>query len=225
MAADSWFLSAVSSVTALTRAATSSAICSRTSGAGARTAGAMTAANWARTRASIRSVLASTPDAFANIRTLNGSTTATAIPAACRLRRTSRCHLPVASMTTRLRSNCISHRLSLRMPSRVFVTRRVAPPGTTCTSSQLLLTSIPALDFTAVSCSDTSLPCMRDLLPIICSGQEPRSGWTKLSHGALSQGCRGPIRSRRGPRPRSPTPNHFAVSRQNQHARGVRRFN
>ena len=39
-----------------------------------------------------------------------------------------------------------------------------------------------------------------------------------LPRGSIPR-CRGPIRSRRGPRPRSPTPNHFAVSRQNQHAR------
>src|SRR5436309_12691225 len=124
-------------------------------------------------------------------------------------------------MTTRLRSNCISHRLSLRMPSRVFVTRRVAPPGTTCTSSQLLLTSIPALDFTAVSCSDTSLPCMRDLLPIICSGQEPKDGRTRLTRGAHHQGGRSvpPIRVEAGGhRPRR-TSQH-ALSRPSKHARG-----
>src|SRR6266700_6067495 len=55
-------------------------------------------------------------------------------------------------------------------------------------SSHNLQTSIPAVDLVLVSGSDRSLPCMRDLLPIICSGQEPRSGWTKPTHGALSQG-------------------------------------
>src|SRR5580704_4739864 len=60
-------------------------------------------------------------------------------------------------------------------------------------SSHNLQTSIPTVDLVLVSCSDRSLPCMRDLLPIICSGQEPRSGRTTLTDGAPSQGG---IRSR-----------------------------
>src|SRR5215207_1710963 len=86
VAVDSWFLSAVCSTTALARAVTSSANSSMTSEAGARTAGAITAANCASTRASSRSVLARTPQALANMRTRNGSTTATGTIAPCRLR-------------------------------------------------------------------------------------------------------------------------------------------
>ena len=58
VAADNWFFNAVSSATALSRARTSSASSCIRSGAGARTPGAMKAANCASTRASSRSVFA-----------------------------------------------------------------------------------------------------------------------------------------------------------------------
>src|ERR1019366_3764441 len=78
-------------------------------------------------------------------------------------------------------------------PALVLGTRKASSEGRMWISSHNLQTSIPTVDLVLVSCSDRSLPCMRDLLPIICSGQEPRSGRTTLTDGALSQGG---IRSR-----------------------------
>src|SRR5260370_29289219 len=73
-------------------------------------------------------------------------------------------------------------------PALVLGTRKASWEGRMWISSHDLQTSIPTVDLVLVSCSDRSLPCMRDLLPIICSGQEPRGGRTTLTDGALSQG-------------------------------------
>jgi len=82
-------------------------------------------------------------------------------------------------------------------------------------SSHNLQTSIPTVDLVLVSCSDRSLPCMRDLLPIICSGQEPRER-TDHAHrrGSFPRGHTVPS-ARAGDRGRGPrAPITLQVSRQ-----------
>ena len=75
-----------------------------------------------------------------------------------RLRQTGRCHLPVASMTTRLRSNRFKPALQLANALARLATRRCSPEGRTYTSSQSLLTSMPTLDL-ALALVRT-LPCL-----------------------------------------------------------------
>src|SRR5882672_7119464 len=79
---------------------------------------------------------------------------------------------------------------------------------------------MPALDLTLVFCSDDSLPCMRDFLPIICSGQKAEDGRIKLPRGAVHQGNSAipPIRIGTGGR-RSQCASQLAPSRPSEHAR------
>src|SRR5258708_13227777 len=141
----------------------------------------------AKTSDSRDSAFAATPFVLAHMRTRYGSLTATGSPSACRLLYNGGCHLPVASATTMVQSKPRSQRLSWRMPSGLLATHRRWPAGRIWASSQLLPTSIPALDCILVACSDNTLPCMRDELPIICSGQQPRNDRTKLTHGPKHQ--------------------------------------
>lgn len=82
LAAARWFRREVRSATALVRPRTSSCSASTSHAAGGRVGGSITAAKTASTRASSLSVLATMPYALANMRTRNGSTTATRKPAA-----------------------------------------------------------------------------------------------------------------------------------------------
>jgi hypothetical protein len=61
---------------------------------------------------------------------------ATRTPSASRLRRSGRCHLPVASTSTSAGSKRVSERLRWRMPCAVLATRSALPAGSTWTSSQ-----------------------------------------------------------------------------------------
>lgn len=47
-------------------------------------------------------------------------------------------------------------------------------------------------------CGDGSLPCMRDLLPIICSGQASKGGRIQLIHGSKPRNARSRPPDRRG---------------------------
>ena len=77
-------------------------------------------------------------------------------------------------------------------------------------SSQFLLTSIPTLESVLVIRSGISLPCIRDMFPIICSGRKPRGGWTSLPHSPCDSGINGPIHPRPGRRP--PARSHLSSS-------------
>src|SRR5258706_6507114 len=83
---------------------------------------------------------------------------------------------------------------------------------------------MPALDLTLVFCSDDSLPCMRDFLPIICSGQKAEDGRIKLPRGAAHQGNSTipPIHIGTGGR-RSQCALQLAPSRPPEHARETMR--
>ena len=183
----------------------------------------MTAANDANPFASSRSVLARMPSAFANIRTRNGSTTATGIPEAAKLRCTSRCHLPVASVTISARSKRVSQRLSWRIPWQLLHTRNRSLPGNTWISSQCLLTSIPTLDFALVSCSDASFALHAGRAPyhLLRTRAEGRTDHApprcQTPWGISGPGH--PRRGRNGHRPRRTV--QLALIRSAQHARGL----
>ena len=88
-----------------------------------------------------------------------------------------------------------------RIPAAVLGTRHETSSGNTWISSQFLLTSIPTLESVLVIRSGISLPCIRDMFPIICSGRRPRGGWTSLPHSPCDSGINGPIHPQPGRRP------------------------
>ena len=115
----------------------------------------------------------------------------------------ARCHLPVASKTTRSTLKRFSSRLSWRIPAAVLGMRHETSFGNTWISSQFLLTSIPTLESVLVVCSGISLPCIRDIFPIICSGRRPRGRWTSLPHSPGDSGINGPIHPQPDRRPQA----------------------
>ena len=69
-------------------------------------------------------------------------------------------------------------------------------------SSRPSQTSTPTCDLARASCSDRSLPCMRHVLPIICSGREPRAGGPSCPAAPIAEALTvPPARAGRGGHP------------------------
>ena len=109
------------------------------------------------TTASIRSVLARLPSAWAKARTWAGLTTATGSLAAANPAATTVSNPPVASTATTRGACGRSRRINSSMPSAVRGTWNASPAGSTCTSRQALDTSTPT------KLSIVSRPCKTGL--------------------------------------------------------------
>ena len=98
----------------------------------------------------------------------------------------TRCHLPVASRPP-ARPRTGQTAFEGRMPALVLGTR-MAPARQDMDVEPAFadVDSYARLD--RGSCSGSSLPCIRDVLPIICSGQEPKDGRTLLPCDATHPG-------------------------------------
>ena len=97
----------------------------------------------ASTSASMASVLARRPRAFAKSRTCRGFTTDAAKPSSCSMRAARSSRPPVASSTTRSGRTRFSMDDSSPTPATRFENRNASPAGRTKTSSQSPDTSIP----------------------------------------------------------------------------------
>src|SRR5271155_1888184 len=93
-------------------------------------------------------------------------------------------------MTTSATSQSATAFLSRFRPPASLLTTRARPNGWMKTSSLALLTSIPRYTCVLTLCCDGALPCMRDSLPIICSGQASKGGRILLTHGSKPEGPR-----------------------------------
>src|SRR5271163_1770799 len=123
-------------------------------------------------------------------------------------------------MTTSATSQSATAFLSRFRPPASLLTARARPNGWMKTSSLALLTSIPRYTCVLTLCCDGALPCMRDSLPIICSGQASKGGRILLTHGSKPEGLRSRPPDRLGGHPQAVIPSLKSIRDERDHARG-----
>ena len=156
-------------------------------------AGLVAWANRAITAASIGSVFARLPSAWAKARTCAGLTTTTGSPAAPRPAATTLSRPPVASTATSAGASGRSRSISASMPAASRPTANAEPAGRTCTSNLDFATSIPT-----TTLSILSHPCLNGLRlrPQGVWGATVRVRWNGGRRPRLPDGLRHPRRTR-----------------------------
>jgi hypothetical protein len=130
-------------------------VCLSGSGLGSRP---VASAKCAMTPASIGSVLARWPIAFAKARTCTGLTTATGSPAAPMAAATTVSNPPVASNATICTESVLNRAASFSTPAALRSTANVSPLGRTTTSRRSFETSIPTMILSMLT-----RPCLNEL--------------------------------------------------------------
>jgi hypothetical protein len=160
--------------------------------ASGRIVGLVAWANRAITAASIGSVFARLPSAWAKARTCAGLTTATGKPAAPRPAATTLSSPPVASTATIAGANGCSRSISSSIPAASRPTTNASPAGRTCTSNPAFATSIPTTQMSILS-----HPCLNGLRlrPRGVRGATVRVRWNGGRPPGLPNGLDHPLAS------------------------------